>query len=181
MKKLELGALRRVRNGFCNSGSNWELSMEGCRHSQPWGSEEVPKQCQLTVPLPKALLVATAELCQGRACETSREMLTDTEGPRLQPGNIPGTATSYRNTAKLMHFYSKGIHSTKLITTAPTTPPRLPGSCDSSLTMATLHPRNSLETGHQIHGENFRRAQHLLLENRDKTWQRWGSQDCTQA
>lgn len=56
----------------------------------------------------------------------------------------------------LMHFYSKGIHSTKLLTTAPKGTHNTPTPawlCDSSLTMATLHPSNNLETGHQIHGE----------------------------
>lgn len=37
-----------------------------------------------------------AELCQGK---THGEMLKDTEGPRVQPGDIPGTPTSYRNAA----------------------------------------------------------------------------------
>lgn len=111
----------------------------GCRQSQPQGFE-VSKQCQLPVPLPKALPVGAAELYQGK---THGEMLTDTEGPRLQPGNTPGTATSYRNTANSCTSTAKEYTAQSPELQHPkghTTPPRLPGSCDSSLTMLHLIP-----------------------------------------
>lgn len=121
-------------------------TLGGCRQSQPWGFEEVSKQCQLPVPLPKALPGGAAELCQGKR---HGEMLTDTEGPRLQPGNIPGTATSYRNTANSCTSTAKEYTAQSPELQHPkghTTPPRLPGSCDSSLTMATPRPSRRLDT-----------------------------------
>lgn len=50
-----------------------------------------------SVPLPKALPVGAAELRQGRAQEGTGDAPSH-RGARARPGNILGTATSYRNT-----------------------------------------------------------------------------------
>lgn len=99
MKKLELGAFRRVRNGFCNSGSNWELweavhspSHGGLRRSPSSASS----QWHCPRPFPwERLSFARAEHAKprGRSWQTQRgrDSSLETFRAQLHPTGTPLT------------------------------------------------------------------------------------------